>query len=107
MASTRPGHIARKPLGEHADEEEGCAKVYAEGVWPGRSALASWQTPWLLNKRWDLTYVSLSAILVPTPFILFSLFNRFGVPGNLVGPSAAVDILVALVVGGPHMWSTY
>jgi len=69
--------------------------------------LASWQTPWLLNKRWDLTYVSLSAILVPTPFILFSLFNRFGVPGNLVEPSAAVDILVALVVGGPHMCSTY
>src|SRR5439155_8697053 len=36
-----------------------------------------------------------------------SLFNRFGVPGNLVEPSAAVDILVALVVGGPHMCSTY
>src|SRR5947209_18070813 len=81
--------------------------MYAAGVWPSRDALASWQTPWLLNKRWDLTYVSLSAVLVPTPFILFSLFNRYGVPGNIVEPAAAVDILVALIVGGPHMCSTY
>jgi hypothetical protein len=81
--------------------------MYAEGVWPGRGALSSWQTPWLLNRRWDLTYISLSAVLVPTPFLLFALLNRYGVPGNLVEPAAAVDIIVALVVGGPHMCSTY
>jgi hypothetical protein len=81
--------------------------MYAEGVWPGRGALSSWQTPWLLNRRWDLTYISLSAVLVPTPFLLFALLKRFGVPGNIVEPSAAVDIIVALVVGGPHMCSTY
>ncbi len=81
--------------------------MYAEGVWPGRGALSSWQTPWLLNRRWDLTYISLSVLLVPTPFILFALLNRYGVPGNVVEPAAAVDIIVALVVGGPHMCSTY
>jgi hypothetical protein len=79
--------------------------VYAEGVWPGRGSLAGWQAPWLLSKRWDLTYVSLSAILVPTPFILFSLIKQLGVDDQ--SASGAVDILVALVVGGPHMCSTY
>jgi len=89
-------------------EKEVRARMYAERVWPGRGgALSSWQTPWLLNRRWDLTYISLSAVLVPTPFLLFSLLNRYGVPGNLVEPAAAVDIIVALVVGGPHMCSTY
>jgi hypothetical protein len=89
--------------------------VYAEGLWPGRGALSSWQTPWLLNKRWDLTYVSLSALLVPTPFILFSLLKLAGLPdGSSAATSATglsatalVDIAVALVVGGPHMTSTY
>ncbi len=81
--------------------------MYAEGVWPGRRAISSWHSPWLLSRKWDLTYISLSAILVPTPFILYALFSRFGVPGNVVEPAAAVDILVALVVGGPHMCSTY
>jgi hypothetical protein len=63
--------------------------------------------PWLLNVRWDLTYISLSALLVPAPFLLYALFSRYGVPGNVVDPAGAVDILVALVVGGPHMCSTY
>lgn len=89
--------------------------MYAEGVFPGRGAISSWQTPWLLNRRWDLTYISLSAILVPAPFILFSLLKLAGLPdGSEVGAATAglsatavVDIAVALVVGGPHMTSTY
>lgn len=79
--------------------------MYAEGVWSGRGSLASWQTPWLLSKRWDLTFVSLSAILVPTPFILFSLIKQLGIDDQ--SAAGAVDIVVALIVGGPHMCSTY
>ncbi len=81
--------------------------MYAERAWLGGGAVSSWQAPWLLSKRWDLTYISLSAILVPVPFLLFQLFSKYGVPGHIVDPAAAVDILVALVVGGPHMCSTY
>lgn len=81
--------------------------MYAERAWLGRGAVSSWQTPWLLSKRWDLTYISLSAVLVPVPFLLFQLLSKYGVPGGIVEPAAAIDILVALVVGGPHMVSTY
>jgi len=78
--------------------------VYAEGVLSQRG-VSAWQTPWLLSKRWDLTYISLSAILVPTPFILFAILNRLGMAVN--DAAGAVDIVVALIVGGPHMCSTY
>jgi hypothetical protein len=81
--------------------------MYAERAWLGGGAVSSWQAPWLLSKRWDLTYISLSAILVSVPFLLFQLLSKYGVPGSIVEPAAAVDILVALVVGGPHMCSTY
>lgn len=78
--------------------------MYAEGVLTQRG-IRAWQTPWLLNKRWDLTYISLSAILVPTPFILFAILNSLGMATS--DANTAVDIIVALVVGGPHMCSTY
>jgi len=81
--------------------------MYADRTWLGGGAVSSWQAPWLLNRRWDLTYISLSAVLVAVPFLLFQVFNKYGVPGGVVDPAAAVDILVALVVGGPHMCSTY
>ena len=81
--------------------------MYAEGVLSGRGALSGWQSPWLLNRTWDLTYISLSAILVPTPFILFAVLESTGILRNVIDPSAAVDIIVALIVGGPHMTSTY
>src|ERR1700674_4598587 len=81
--------------------------MYAQSVLPRSGVLSGWQMPWLLNQRWDLTYISLSSLLVATPFLLFSFLNRYGVPGNVVEPAAAVDIIVALLVGGPHMCSTY
>jgi hypothetical protein len=81
--------------------------AYAERVLSGRGSVSSWQSPWLLNRTWDLTYISLSVILVPTPFILFAILQRTGILVNVIDSSAAVDIIVALIVGGPHMTSTY
>ena len=72
--------------------------MYAEQTWSGSGEASGWQMPWLLNRRWDLTYISLSAILVPIPLFLFYRLNV---------PPAAIDIFVALIVGGPHMTSTY
>lgn len=89
--------------------------MYAEGLLRGRGVASSWQRPWLLNKRWDLTYISLSALLVPTPFLLFRLLTYLGLPDGAsaatatvgLSATAVVDIVVALIVGGPHMTSTY
>ncbi len=54
--------------------------------------------PWLRNQRWDLTFIILSISLVAVPLIMF---YQLGVP------VLYVNLLVALVVGGPHMYSTY
>ncbi|HEX5415369.1 MAG TPA: hypothetical protein VFZ25_06870 [Chloroflexota bacterium] len=78
--------------------------MYAEGIL-SRRGVSAWQSPWLLSKRWDLTYISLSAILVPTPYILFQVLNGLGLAVS--DANTAVDIIVALIVGGPHMVSTY
>lgn len=81
--------------------------AYAGQVLSKRGPLRNWQSPWLFNRNWDLTYISLSAILVPTPFVLFAILNQTGILRGIIEPAAAVDIIVALIVGGPHMTSTY
>jgi hypothetical protein len=47
----------------------------------------------------------LSAILVPTPYVLFWILQNVGFDTKTA--VQAVDIAVALIVGGPHMTSTY
>jgi hypothetical protein len=79
----------------------------AQGILTGSDSVSSWRSPWLLGRTWDLTYISLSAILVPTPFILYAFLERTGLLNGIIDSSAAVDIIVALIVGGPHMTSTY
>jgi len=72
---------------------------------------------WLKDRRWDLTFISLSIVLVASPYLVY--LGLVQLPG-LVGPLAAaagttpedlsrnaVNLLVALLVGGPHMYSTF
>ena len=54
--------------------------------------------PWLRSKRWDLTYISLSAVLVAIPILLH---YQLGVS------TSVINVAVALAVGGPHMYSTF
>ncbi len=73
--------------------------------------------PWLHSRDWDLTFISLSVVLVATPYLVY--LGLMQLPGLLV-PAAAmfgaspdsisrnvVNGLVALVVGGPHMYATF
>jgi len=72
---------------------------------------------WLKDRRWDLTFITLSITLVASPYLIYLGLLRL--PG-LVEPIAAslgttaddfarnaVNLLVALLVGGPHMYSTF
>ncbi len=53
---------------------------------------------WLRSPRWDLTLLILSAALVPIPLLLH----------HGVGISqTAVNLVVAGLVGGPHLYSTF
>ncbi len=55
------------------------------------------RSPWIAGARWDLTWLILSAALVPLPIL-----------AHLVLPQALhVDLLVTVLIGGPHMYATF
>jgi hypothetical protein len=53
---------------------------------------------WLRSPSWDLSFLILSAALVPIPLIMF---HGLGVS------QTAVNLVVAGLVGGPHLYSTF
>src|ERR1700712_1755720 len=53
---------------------------------------------WLRSPRWDLTFLILSAALVPIPLLMF---HELGMS------QTAVNLVVAGLVGGPHLYSTF
>ncbi len=74
---------------------------------------------WLNNKKWDLTFISLSAALVILPFAAYETFiqifgsetvrGMFGIDVHDVLDYSrnTVNGLIALLIGGPHMYATY
>src|ERR1051326_3409596 len=60
---------------------------------------------WICSRRWDLTLLIGSAILVPLPLLVASLVQASG----WMSQQQAVDginIAVAALIGGPHLFST-
>jgi hypothetical protein len=74
---------------------------------PSASTSAQDQTGvWLKNRRWDMTYIVLSVLLVPVPYLLYLLgVNQLGVDPNV--SRNVINGVVAVAVGGPHMMSTF
>lgn len=60
---------------------------------------------WLRTRRWDLTFITLSVVLVPIPYLTWLLLNRLH--ANPDDTRNAVNLLVAFAVGGPHMYATF
>jgi hypothetical protein len=58
----------------------------------------SFESPWLYHKRWDLTFIIGSAALGAIPLILLYGFHV---------STTAINLLVAGLVGGPHLYSTF
>src|SRR5918998_2477113 len=59
---------------------------------------ASTQGVWLRSREWDLTFLILSAALVPIPLIMY---HGLGIS------QTAVNLIVAGLIGGPHLYSTF
>lgn len=61
---------------------------------------------WLRSRNWDLTFITLSVIFVPLPYLVYLLLKDvFGVADDV--SRNAVNAFVAIAVGGPHMMSTF
>ena len=59
---------------------------------------ASESDTWLRSRNWDLSFLILSAGLVPIPLLMY---HGLGVS------QSAVNLIVAGLIGGPHLYSTF
>ncbi|HRE46628.1 MAG TPA: hypothetical protein PLD47_02795 [Aggregatilineales bacterium] len=71
---------------------------------------------WLRNRNWDTIFMTMSVFLVPTPYILYLLLNSAIITANVPGWTPdhisnvarnLVNLVVAVLVGGPHMYATF
>ncbi len=61
---------------------------------------------WLKDRRWDMTWIILSVLLVPVPYLLYLLgVNQLGLDPDI--SRNTINAFVAVAVGGPHMMSTF
>ncbi|MCB9437364.1 MAG: hypothetical protein H6673_10290 [Anaerolineales bacterium] len=60
---------------------------------------------WLRDRRWDLIFITFSVLLVPFPYIFYILGVQLGVNEDI--SRNAVNGVVAVLVGGPHMYATF
>jgi hypothetical protein len=60
---------------------------------------------WIANRRFDLVFLTLSGVLVFLPYLSYGFLQRIGASDGTA--SLIVGLSVTLLVGGPHMYSTY
>ncbi|MER3397888.1 MAG: hypothetical protein C4316_05000 [Chloroflexota bacterium] len=69
--------------------------------------------PWLVSRNWDLTFLIFSAVLFFAPYLVYVVlggdpFARADQPGTPAYQArVVVNLLVAVLVGGPHMYATF
>jgi hypothetical protein len=68
-------------------------------------SVAQREPGWIYNRKWDLTLIIFSSVLVPLPFLVAWIAQ---VTGWLTQTQAidAINIVVSLLIGGPHLFST-
>ena len=72
------------------------------------AALAYLRQPtggWLRGPAWDLTFISLSAVLVGLPFTAYQILTLAGLSAG--ASASVVDLVVTLLIGGPHLYATF
>ena len=72
---------------------------------PGGSFVGSNENAWIYNRKFDLVFLTLSGGLVFLPYLSYGLLQRIG--ASPATASLIVGLVVTLLVGGPHMYSTY
>ncbi len=60
---------------------------------------------WIRDKRFDLLFLTLSGVLVFLPYVSYGFLKKMGVSEGT--SSLIVGLSVTVLVGGPHMYSTY
>jgi hypothetical protein len=66
---------------------------------------ASASGPWIRSRRFDLLFLTASGVLVFLPYVSYGFLQRVG--ASAATASLIVGLGVTLLVGGPHMYSTF
>ncbi len=61
---------------------------------------------WINSQSWDLTFISLSVVLVTIPYLTWLFVNDVLHVDSDVGRQG-VNIMIAVLIGGPHMYATF
>jgi hypothetical protein len=61
---------------------------------------------WIYHPRWDLMFISLSVILVPLPYLTWIFMSDVLRVESDAGRQA-VNLIIAGLIGGPHMYATF
>jgi hypothetical protein len=72
---------------------------------PGGRVLVSDEGSWIHTRSFDLVFLTLSGVLVFLPYLSYGLLQRLG--ASPATASLIIGLGVTLLVGGPHMYSTY
>ncbi len=72
----------------------------------GHDKVAASRHPWIYNRHWDLVFISLSVVLVPVPYLIWILMKDVLMVESDFGRQA-VNLLIAALIGGPHMYATF
>lgn len=79
----------------------------------GRRPAQQFVQPWLVSRNWDLAFLIFSSVLFAAPYLVYVLlggdpFARADQPGTPAYQArVVVNLLVAVLVGGPHMYATF
>ncbi len=60
---------------------------------------------WLRSPQWDLTWVSLSVVLMIIPYATYYVGQGLGMDADFARNT--VNGIIAFCIGGPHMYATY
>jgi hypothetical protein len=72
----------------------------------GRGVAVERESGWIYNRKWDLAFISLSVILVPMPYLIWLFMSDVFMVESDAGRQA-VNLLIAALIGGPHMYATF
>src|SRR6478609_7203469 len=93
-----PVSIRFVPVGEERSEMSSLAN-------PAAQPITREGGPWIRSRRFDLLFLTASGVLVFVPYLSYGLLQRLGASQDTA--SLAVGLAVTLLVGGPHMYSTF
>jgi hypothetical protein len=68
-------------------------------------SVAQREPGWIYNRKWDLTLIIFSSVLVPLPFLVAWGAQATGWMTQAQAVDA-INIVVSLLIGGPHLFST-